>query len=174
MFLFYRLVYDVNRNILWAYFPHGFYGLLCAHWNYVYSRWSQEKINHHFQHSMIHLSIFRLTFLFILYVFWNIYLVLLRLQRYICLVFYVLFKNLLRSNNCKRQKDYKYCWIWVNQLLYVLFDQMSSTYGHAVFFVYRFYLNLIKWYNTVLLKFYQNKYFKKIVVLIYSNIFLTK
>lgn len=38
----------------------------------------------------------------------------LRLQRYICLVFYVLFKNLLRSNNCKRQKDYKYCWIWVN------------------------------------------------------------
>lgn len=104
MFLFYRLVYDVNRNILWAYLPHGFYGLLCAHWNYVYSRWSQEKINHHFQHSMIHLSILRLTFLFILYVFWNIYLVLLRLQRYICLVFYVLFKNLLRSNNLYDKK----------------------------------------------------------------------
>lgn len=115
MFVFYRLVYDVNRNILWAYFPHGFYGLLCAHWNYVYSRWSKEKINHHFQHSMIHLSILRLTFLFILYVFFGIFIwVFLRLQRYICLVFYVLFKNLLRSNNCKRQKDYKYCWIWVN------------------------------------------------------------
>lgn len=64
---------------------------------------SLSTFNDSFIYIEIDISVYFICF------FWNIY-----LGFFKCLVFYVLFKNLLRSNNCKRQKDYKYCWIWVN------------------------------------------------------------
>lgn len=43
---FFRMVYALNRNILYTHFPHGFYGLCCAYTNYVCTRRIEEKIKY--------------------------------------------------------------------------------------------------------------------------------